>query len=214
MRCLGWGEAPYVRELEGNCLCEPTFWTWAGLHRLQVYQAPLKRPRLSQGLRRAIAICQAERDCVRVCAKPEGLKARNLPNKAGRTACCINHSRPGLCHSCCKLYRMDRLEKLREPKVIAGALAASAACATVCYLVKRSYGSRRVRLGKLTSLPQGAYDAVIVGAGPSGATCAYYLARNGASVALLDKETFPRDKYCGDAVRCKLHHLNLYISMP
>lgn len=109
---------------------------------------------------------------------------------------------------------MDRLEKLREPKVIAGALAASAACATVYYLVKRSYGSRRDRPGKFTSLPQGAYDSVIVGAGPSGATCAYYLARNGASVALLDKETFPRDKYCGDAVRCKLYHLDPSIAMP
>ena len=140
-------------------------------------------------------------------------KARNLPSKAGRTACCIDRLRPGLCHSCCKLHKMDRLEKLREPKVIAGALAASAACATVYYLVKRSYGSRRVRPGKFTSLPQGAYDAVIVGAGPSGATCAYYLAKNGASVALLDKETFPRDKYCGDAVRCKLYHLKWSIAM-
>eukprot|EP00878_Enallax_costatus_P002001 GHUV01002165.1.p1 GENE.GHUV01002165.1~~GHUV01002165.1.p1 ORF type:complete len:505 (+),score=139.44 GHUV01002165.1:44-1516(+) len=50
------------------------------------------------------------------------------------------------------------------------------------------------------SLPADAYDAVIVGAGPSGSVCAYYLAQVGGKVALLDKATFPRDKYCGDAV--------------
>lgn len=43
---------------------------------------------------------------------------------------------------------------------------------------------------------------VIVGAGPSGATCAYYLARGGANVALLEKKRFPRDKYCGDVRAC------------
>ncbi|KAL6080189.1 Conditioned medium factor receptor 1 [Balamuthia mandrillaris] len=47
------------------------------------------------------------------------------------------------------------------------------------------------------------YDVAIVGAGPSGATCAYYLAKDGkANVLLLEKKSFPRDKYCGDAV-CK-----------
>lgn len=46
----------------------------------------------------------------------------------------------------------------------------------------------------------GMYDAVIVGAGPSGSVAAHYMAKGGAKVALLDKETFPRDKYCGDAV--------------
>lgn len=51
-----------------------------------------------------------------------------------------------------------------------------------------------------SSLPKDAYDAVIVGAGPSGSVCAYYLAKAGAKVAVLDKEHFPRDKYCGDAV--------------
>lgn len=51
-----------------------------------------------------------------------------------------------------------------------------------------------------STLPADAYDAVIVGAGPSGSVCGHYLAKAGAKVALLDKEHFPRDKYCGDAV--------------
>ena len=42
------------------------------------------------------------------------------------------------------------------------------------------------------------WDVVIVGAGPSGATCAMVLARRGHRVLLLDKERFPRDKACGD----------------
>ena len=46
------------------------------------------------------------------------------------------------------------------------------------------------------------YDVAIVGAGPSGSTCGYYMAKGGAHVLLLDKEKFPREKYCGDAV-CK-----------
>lgn len=52
------------------------------------------------------------------------------------------------------------------------------------------------------------HDVAIVGAGPAGATCAYYLARQGRRVLLLEKETFPRDKYCGDAV-CGSAHRHL-----
>ena len=44
------------------------------------------------------------------------------------------------------------------------------------------------------------HDVAIVGAGPAGATCAWYLARQGLDVLLLDKAKFPRDKFCGDAV--------------
>ena len=55
--------------------------------------------------------------------------------------------------------------------------------------------------------PASAYDVCVVGAGPSGSTCAYYLARQGRRVLLLDKQRFPRDKLCGDAVcaRAQVH---------
>ncbi len=43
-------------------------------------------------------------------------------------------------------------------------------------------------------------DVVVVGAGPAGSTTALVLARGGASVALVDKATFGRDKACGDLV--------------
>lgn len=41
------------------------------------------------------------------------------------------------------------------------------------------------------------FDAVVVGAGPAGSVTAYRLARAGASVLLLDRARFPRDKPCG-----------------
>eukprot|EP00048_Salpingoeca_helianthica_P025060 m.37431 g.37431 ORF g.37431 m.37431 type:complete len:489 (+) comp9810_c1_seq1:3987-5453(+) len=57
------------------------------------------------------------------------------------------------------------------------------------------------------SLPAGAYDAVVVGAGPSGATLGYFAASKGAKVCLVDKAKFPRDKYCGDAVCTPAIHI-------
>lgn len=41
-----------------------------------------------------------------------------------------------------------------------------------------------------------AFDAVIIGGGPAGSTCARQLRRAGMTVAVLDKARFPRDKTC------------------
>jgi geranylgeranyl reductase family protein len=41
------------------------------------------------------------------------------------------------------------------------------------------------------------FDALVVGAGPAGSLTAYHLATAGASVLLVDKARFPRDKPCG-----------------
>ena len=42
------------------------------------------------------------------------------------------------------------------------------------------------------------WDIVVVGAGPAGATTALLLARAGASVLLVDRARFPRDKACSE----------------
>jgi menaquinone-9 beta-reductase len=44
------------------------------------------------------------------------------------------------------------------------------------------------------------FDVLIVGAGPAGSIAATVLARAGATVALVDKASFPRDKACGDLI--------------
>src|SRR3982751_5643548 len=44
------------------------------------------------------------------------------------------------------------------------------------------------------------YDAAIVGAGPAGAAAAILLARAGWSAALIERQTFPRRKVCGECV--------------
>jgi menaquinone-9 beta-reductase len=43
-------------------------------------------------------------------------------------------------------------------------------------------------------------DAVVIGAGPAGSAAAYFLAEAGHDVVLLEKESFPRDKVCGDGL--------------
>ena len=44
------------------------------------------------------------------------------------------------------------------------------------------------------------HDVVVVGAGPSGAACAHWLAEAGHDVVMLEKKRFPREKTCGDGL--------------
>ncbi|HEU4708589.1 MAG TPA: FAD-dependent monooxygenase [Methylophilaceae bacterium] len=44
------------------------------------------------------------------------------------------------------------------------------------------------------------FDAVIIGGGPAGATAAILLAEGGWSVALVEKQAFPRRKVCGECI--------------
>jgi geranylgeranyl reductase family protein len=43
-------------------------------------------------------------------------------------------------------------------------------------------------------------NVLIVGAGPAGSTAAYYLAKAGIDVTVLEKTSFPREKVCGDGL--------------
>jgi len=51
-----------------------------------------------------------------------------------------------------------------------------------------------------TATPEHVYDVVIVGAGPSGSACAYWLADAGWDVVVVEKKQFPREKTCGDGL--------------
>jgi geranylgeranyl reductase family protein len=55
-------------------------------------------------------------------------------------------------------------------------------------------------MGYVAVKPSFDADVIIAGAGPAGAAAACHLARSGASVILLDRAIFPRDKVCGDFV--------------
>lgn len=43
-------------------------------------------------------------------------------------------------------------------------------------------------------------NVLVVGGGPAGASAAYWLARSGHDVTLVEKKEFPRDKTCGDGL--------------
>ena len=47
------------------------------------------------------------------------------------------------------------------------------------------------------------YDIIIVGGGPAGTSAALYAYKMGLKTIILDKNTFPRDKICGDALSGK-----------
>ncbi len=55
-----------------------------------------------------------------------------------------------------------------------------------------------VRRPERDALVTDRWDVVVVGAGPAGATTALLLARAGASVLLVDRARFPRDKACSE----------------
>ena len=49
------------------------------------------------------------------------------------------------------------------------------------------------------------YDVCIIGGGPAGSTCAYYLTQKGFEPLILEKKEFPRDKIGGDAFTQRTH---------
>jgi menaquinone-9 beta-reductase len=50
------------------------------------------------------------------------------------------------------------------------------------------------------SVPAAPVDVLVVGGGPSGAACAYWLAEAGHDVVLVERKHYPREKTCGDGL--------------
>ncbi|HEV3214058.1 MAG TPA: geranylgeranyl reductase family protein [Acidimicrobiales bacterium] len=52
----------------------------------------------------------------------------------------------------------------------------------------------------LDDVASSVHDVVVVGGGPSGASCAFWLADAGWDVVVVEKKTLPREKTCGDGL--------------
>jgi geranylgeranyl reductase family protein len=73
---------------------------------------------------------------------------------------------------------------------------------TLCFVKKHNEKQKRRICNKTktrTNEKKLDFDVLIVGAGPSGSTAAYFSAQKGLNVGLFDKKVFPRNKPCGDA---------------
>lgn len=90
----------------------------------------------------------------------------------------------------------DAMERVSARKttlaLVAGTVGAVAGGALIYRRLRSSPAVPTSGPFPVATLPADAYDAVIVGAGPSGSVCGYYIAKGGGKVALLDKASFPR----------------------
>lgn len=77
---------------------------------------------------------------------------------------------------------------------------------TVLYLVSLYHLEREARRVPLQlralsdagdAATDGPLDAIVVGGGPAGCACAFFLASAGGRVLLLERDAYPRDKICG-----------------
>ncbi len=98
--------------------------------------------------------------------------------------------------------------KAAAPKVAGSKAAASKAAGTRAPVKKapaRKAATDSTSPGRAPATPGAGdgdhvHDVVVVGAGPAGSSCAYWLAEAGWDVVVVEKKVFPREKTCGDGL--------------
>lgn len=110
----------------------------------------------------------------------------------------------------------ELLDAAKAPEnrgIVYGLAAAATAVAGLALLYKKSQAPpKKGRFADAPPLGKDEYLAVIVGAGPSGSACGYYLASEGHKVVLLDKARFPRGALKGRFARKNPRGLHLSLS--
>ena len=61
-------------------------------------------------------------------------------------------------------------------------------------------GSAHATAGSAHATAGSAHDVLVIGGGPAGSSCAYWLAEAGWDVVVVERKRFPRDKTCGDGL--------------
>ena len=65
--------------------------------------------------------------------------------------------------------------------------------------MEKEFWNEEIDTGKVPE-NKSKFDVIVVGGGPVGSAAATYAAMQGDRVLLLEKDSYPRDKTCGDAV--------------
>jgi geranylgeranyl reductase family protein len=90
-------------------------------------------------------------------------------------------------------------KKAAAPKKAAAVVKKPAAKKTVA--TKKAAATPHATPARSRSRPaEHVHDVVVVGAGPAGASCGYWLADAGWDVVVVEKKEFPREKTCGDGL--------------
>jgi menaquinone-9 beta-reductase len=55
----------------------------------------------------------------------------------------------------------------------------------------------------LAKTAKNTFEVIVVGGGPAGSTCTYQLGKKGIKTLFLEKQKYPKDKTCGDAISGK-----------
>ena len=163
-----------------------------GSHRRQPVPAPFRGRALATLL---AAIACAHRAFLRLRAAPCAAGAGGQPpDRRARREC--GDARRRRAERACRFPRPANSRALWP-----GASARTGRCTNIRPACSATvFAPSEAARGRSRAIMNTGFDAIIIGAGPAGSTAAILLARAGWSVALVEKQRFPRRKVCGECI--------------